>query len=589
MEIKTCEGLRKEIAAVFATEGWQDIIQKPVSACLGCRSPRSETRSPVSAGEADGCDNYCSLGCIGQVLPSAETTSDRTCAELLAGRVLCDLLTRQGALVVTPGQVARWRQAPEGTDFPRWEGAAEDTALGKVILLESGVDPAAPENVRALAQAMGVPWEIVPVGLEHLRLVLRDRVRALYRERGAVEAEGPGCAILRTSERKYRSLFEASPISLWEVDLSRAKAFVDRWERDEGGDFGQYVVRHPDAAGTCADLLRLLDVNRATLELFQVKEKEKFLDRPERYLDREFLRVFRKGLVALALGKSTFVGEGRHRPEEGEERLLQVCLSVVPDYEISLEMVIVSVVDVTERRRVETALEQIHRVQSEFMSTAAHELRTPLTAILGFTELLLNPETVNGIGADQRQDYLSIIYEKAEALHRIVDDLHDLSRIEAGQPIPLRKAACRMQPVIEEVMERFRRENPDHLYELDLPEGIDAQEVDRERIVQVLENLLSNAVKYSPDGTLVRLVGEIGEKGLELSVEDQGIGMDREQSRKAFDTFYRADASNTAVQGLGLGMCIAKNVVAAHGGRIWVKSQQGLGTKVTFTLPSAAG
>lgn len=109
--------------------------------------------------------------------------------------------------------------------------------------------------------------------------------------------------------------------------------------------------------------------------------------------------------------------------------------------------------------------------------------------------------------------------------------------------------------------------------------------IDRQRINQVLENLLSNARKYSPKGTEIVLRGRRLPEGWEISVEDQGIGMTPAQVEKVFDKFYRADASNTAVGGLGLGMSIARQIVEAHGGSIKVDSQLGEGSRVSFRLP----
>jgi signal transduction histidine kinase len=109
--------------------------------------------------------------------------------------------------------------------------------------------------------------------------------------------------------------------------------------------------------------------------------------------------------------------------------------------------------------------------------------------------------------------------------------------------------------------------------------------LDAGKIGQVLENLLSNAVKFSPTGGTIRVRGHRTAGEFEVTVEDEGIGMRPEQVARIFDKFYRADASDTAVGGLGLGMSIVRNIVAAHGGHIWVESEPGRGTRVHFSLP----
>ena len=593
IEIKVCESLQKEAVAVLAAEGWPDVIPKAAAPCFGCRIPWPKAPAKGRSEDSGGGDNFCSPCCAVTTDSPVMSGENRSCTEILAGKAICDFLAGQGALLVTPGQMERWQRTSPAPEFPWRDAACHGQTTAKVVLLDSGVDSSGPENVRAFAESLGLPWEIVPVGLEHFRLVLKDTMRSLGREDGSPLSRQlgseQGCATFHLSERKYHSLFEATPISVWEVDFSRAKACVDALERQEGGDLESYFDRNPEAGKRCIGLSRVLEVNRATLQLFRSAAKDQFLQNSGRLLTEEFLRPFRDGLIALVRGAMTFEGVGLHRTTGGDERTFRMRFSVVPGYETTLEMVIVSFNDITERCNIEQALGQINRVQSQFISTAAHELRTPLTSVLGYTELLLNPETVNGIDADQQRDYLKIIFEKAEALNRIADDLFDLSRIDAGETIPLAKAPCRIQSLIEEVVDRYRRAVPDHRFEVALSAGADELvDVDRRRIVQVLENLLSNAVKYSPAHTLIRLVGEVGENGFDLSVEDEGIGMDRQQTRRIFDKFYRADASNTAVQGFGLGMSIAKDVVAAHGGRIWVDSRRGRGTKVTFSLPASS-
>ena len=132
--------------------------------------------------------------------------------------------------------------------------------------------------------------------------------------------------------------------------------------------------------------------------------------------------------------------------------------------------------------------------------------------------------------------------------------------------------------------------NMGHRFHLELPElpQQPTLKIDRHRINQVLENLLSNAVKYSPEGSLITIVGKEGKEGWEIRIIDQGIGMNADQLDRIFDKFYRVDASNTATQGLGLGMSIVKQAITAHGGDIRVESTEGQGTTVIFNLPYMA-
>jgi PAS domain S-box-containing protein len=230
---------------------------------------------------------------------------------------------------------------------------------------------------------------------------------------------------------------------------------------------------------------------------------------------------------------------------------------------------------------------EVDRMKSEFISTAAHELRTPLTSVIGYAELLLEQIDAGTFSPDSRE-FLEEILEKGEALAEIVNDLLDLSRVESGQLVCLHLLSQGMDQLLRNVTEDFRRLHPDYRFELRLPETMVQVLLDPGKIRQVLENLLGNAVKFSPKGSVVRVTSDCTDQELITRVQDEGIGMTPEQLRHIFDKFYRGDASNTAVGGLGLGMAIARNIIEAHGGRIAVESAPGRGTTVTFTLPLEA-
>jgi len=150
----------------------------------------------------------------------------------------------------------------------------------------------------------------------------------------------------------------------------------------------------------------------------------------------------------------------------------------------------------------------------------------------------------------------------------------------------LKKAPCEIADIISGSVPYFQEQFPKHIFEVALPEESEELMVDREKIGQVLENILSNAVKYSPQGGVIRVTGERLNEHYQVSIEDQGIGMTPGQVKKIFDKFYRAEASDRAVPGTGLGMSIVKNLVEAHGGTVWVDSELAKGTTVRFTIPT---
>jgi PAS domain S-box-containing protein len=242
--------------------------------------------------------------------------------------------------------------------------------------------------------------------------------------------------------------------------------------------------------------------------------------------------------------------------------------------------------NISQRKAVMQALQDMDRIKSEFISTAAHELRTPLATMLGYTELLRTPEDFGGFSKEQCDEFLDEIYDKGETLSRIIDEMLDISRIESGCPIALDLKPHGPQAWLGKVLRRFELQGARHAFTLEFagrqPEALTC---DLNRMTQVMENLISNAVKYSPCGGRITVSGEIVGADYVVTVTDQGIGMTPEQVTKIFDKFYRADASNTAVGGLGLGMSISRQIVENHGGSIWVASEPGVGTKVSFSLP----
>ncbi|TYO98962.1 signal transduction histidine kinase [Geothermobacter ehrlichii] len=237
---------------------------------------------------------------------------------------------------------------------------------------------------------------------------------------------------------------------------------------------------------------------------------------------------------------------------------------------------IILVQDVSREREVE-------RMKSEFLAMAAHELHTPITTIMGYSELLAS-RPLEEFSPEQSREFIGYIHQKAEALARMVDDLLDISRREAGHPLVLHLDRFDVCELLDRIAEIFPRDEGHRLH-LEVASRPLIWPVDRVRFEQLVGNLLSNAVKYSPNGGDIHVRARIEGDCLRLEVEDQGIGMTPEEQNHVFERFYRADSSTTAVAGVGLGMSVAQMIVDAHGGEIRIESEKGKGTLVIVLLP----
>ena len=268
------------------------------------------------------------------------------------------------------------------------------------------------------------------------------------------------------------------------------------------------------------------------------------------------------------------------REDSSYSKIYQVRVSQMVSDEEESQGVILLLRDVTREREVE-------RMKSAFLGMATHELNTPLTTIIGYSELLTSPETADNFSAEQKKDCLLLIHDKALSLGRLVDDLLDVSRVESGRPLTLDYQEFDFDSMIREVVDSYDGEDALHDFVVTLVGETSQIIADRLRLKQVVDHLISNAVKYAPEGGRVSVELNLSDDKYELNVEDEGIGMDEGQLVHIFDRFYRADSSDTAVQGVGLGMSIVRNIVLAHLGDIQIESQLGRGTRVTVSLPKS--
>jgi PAS domain S-box-containing protein len=230
-----------------------------------------------------------------------------------------------------------------------------------------------------------------------------------------------------------------------------------------------------------------------------------------------------------------------------------------------------------------TRAREAEELKSTLLSVISHELKTPVALIKGYAGTLRREDA--NWDRETLSQSLAIIEEEADRLNKLINNLLDASRIQAGG-LKLRFGYLRLDLLAQKVAAEFRTQSSRHTIKLDFPEELPPVMGDEERLREVIGNLLSNALKYSPQGGDIVVGGRADAGEVRIMVADQGIGIARGEQQKIFEHFYRVDnASTRKSQGAGLGLFLVKAVVEAHGGTIWVDSEPGKGSTFSFTLP----
>ena len=375
---------------------------------------------------------------------------------------------------------------------------------------------------------------------------------------------------LKQIETRYTSLIASTGVMVWEIDASGIiESISPAFETITGWSRRDWIGR------PLVDLLQPADRETGrlmherawlgeTLPRYELRIRTKRAD----WLDCEFLLV-------------TKIREG------AKERILGI------------------VRDITERRRTELALEQAasmrrakeeaeraNRAKSEFLSSVSHELRTPLSAILGFVDVLDEHPYLRA-GPAEIKEYLGTVLQNGQFLLALIDDLLDISRIEAGQ-LRVEREPCFPERIVADAVEALRTKAEAKQLRIDvqvagtLPPVIAS---DRLRLQQVLVNLLDNAIKFSERGTVRLTAGMIDQSGgqgvLQFAVSDNGIGMTPAEMSELFQPFYRVRSrAQDSPAGTGLGLAICKRIAKRLGGDITVESDPESGSIFTLTIPA---
>ena len=362
---------------------------------------------------------------------------------------------------------------------------------------------------------------------------------------------------LSDSERRFRQMCELLPQCLCELDEAGNITYANK----AGLEMFGYLTVDLQKGLNILDLLVEDDHSRLKKEMQQILEGQKLNS-------TEFTAIRQDGtLFPIVIYPGPIVQARRICG------ILAIAVDITDEKQAELE-----------RARLK-ALEEADRLKTILLASVSHELRTPLASIKGLASTLIQPDVVWN---DETQlEFLRDICHSVDRLTRIVDDLIGMSQLEAGtMKLDIRRST--LSCILAQISRQIEAATGEHEFEIHVPSDLPSIRADEVRIGQVITNLIANAVAYSDKGTKITLQADLAEGRLKIDVTDTGIGIPREALASVFDRFQRLE--NAAVRrrsGVGLGLAISRKIIEHHGGEIWVESEEGQGSRFSFTIPIA--
>ena len=319
----------------------------------------------------------------------------------------------------------------------------------------------------------------------------------------------------------------------------------------------------------------LLLLNNSAEKLFMVREKEAF--------GRHILEYVNNSVVFECIKRSV-----KKDNLEDENTMITINKEGKPNhYKITVTNILgdecAIIGNVTVLQNI-TTLKEIEEAKSNFISTVSHELRTPLTSIVMGNGILLD-KTLGPLNEEQ-EEVVQAMDEDGKALLALVNDLLDLSKIEAGK-LEMNIKEASINSIIENALKTFAEIIKERGVVLNntADNNMPLLRIDFSKITSVINNLLANAIKFTEPGGMITIASKIKDRDVEISVADTGIGISKEDQNSIFEKFVQVKGIGPYSKGTGLGLAIAKEYVEMHGGRIWVQSELGHGSKFIFTIP----
>ncbi len=425
-------------------------------------------------------------------------------------------------------------------------------------------------------------WTEIRIGLLKLgnKTVIQSTLRDITERKRMEEA-------LRESEEQFRDLFENASDLIQSVVPDGHFLYVNKtWRKvlgyseEEVANLTLWDIIYPDSIPHCREAFQKV-MSGETLDNIEAVFVTK--DRKLITIEGSVSCRFEEGKPVATRGIFRDITERKQMEQALQEKNEQLDAQ---NEELRLQS---EELMAQQQELVETTEEaaRANRLKSEFLANMSHELRTPLNVIIGFSQLMID-EVPGEINNEQRQ-CLNDILESSQHLLNLINEVLDLAKIESGR-VALKPETVVLADTVKSLTRsmlpllRPRKQSLD----VEIEEGLPPVYVDRGKLGQVLRNLVTNSSKFTPDGSKLKIKATSKDGWCQVSVIDNGIGIKKEDQERIFEPFCQLDYIPTnGKSGTGLGLSVVKQIIERYGGRIWVESEYGKGSRFTFTLPQA--
>ncbi len=408
---------------------------------------------------------------------------------------------------------------------------------------------------------------------------------------------------LKESEEKYRTLFEDSPIPIWEMDFTAVKLRLDELHNSGVASFRSYFEQNIEEVKHLVSLVKIVGVNQTSVKFFQATGKDALIRNLKSYFHKKSLQIIKEVMISLAEGNTTFECEIPIQTILGEEKSLSLSLVVLREHQKALSRILVTFVDITERKRAEEALKKAHAqlehrvaertaelkkthdqlLHAEKLSaigklsaSIAHEFNNPL---YGIRNVLKGIETRAALDQDDRE-LVDLALHECERIKRLIKDLQDFNRPTSGVMAPMN-----LHRTINNILLLMKKEFRTRGIKIEKHFAANVPHIQAvaDQIKQVLLNVLKNGVDAIPKGGgKITITTQLLDSSVAIHIQDSGLGISPENIEHIFEPFF---TTKSEVKGTGLGLSVSYGIIKRHGGKIEVKSELGNGTTFSIILP----